>query len=51
MSVGRADVTIKGKTESRFGTFADFVIAGYVGGSIIEGSTAVYYKLRIISAF
>lgn len=41
MSVGRADVTIKGKTESRFGTFADFVIAGYVGGSIIEG-TEIY---------
>lgn len=38
MSVGRADVTIKGKTESRFGTFADFVLAGYIGGSIIEGS-------------
>ena len=33
MSVGRADVTIKGKTQSRFGTFADFVIAGYIGGS------------------
>ena len=38
MSVGRADVTIKGVTESKFGTFADFVIAGYVGGSILEGS-------------
>lgn len=38
MSVGRADVTIKGKTESRFGTFADFVLAGYVGGSVIEAS-------------
>lgn len=37
MSVGRADVTIKGKTQSRFGTFADFVIAGYIGGSILEG--------------
>ena len=37
MSVGRADVTINGITESRFGTFADFVIAGYVGGSTLEG--------------
>lgn len=37
MSVGRADVTVNGKTESRFGTFADFVIAGYVTGSILEG--------------
>lgn len=38
MSVGRADVTIKGNTESRFGTFADFLIAGYVAGSVIEGN-------------
>lgn len=38
MSVGRADVTINGITESRFGTFADFVIAGYIGGSTLEGS-------------
>ena len=38
MSVGRANVTIKGNTESRFGTFADFLIAGYVAGSIIEGN-------------
>lgn len=38
MSVGRANVTINGVTESRFGTFADFVIAGYVGGSVLEGS-------------
>lgn len=38
MSVGRADVTIKGVTESRFGTFADFILAGYIGGSILEGS-------------
>ena len=37
MSVGRADVTIKGVTESRFGTFADFVLAGYIGGSVLEG--------------
>lgn len=41
MSVGRADVTIKGVTESRFGTFADFVIAGYVGGSVLEGSEII----------
>lgn len=41
MSVGRADVTINGVTESRFGTFADFVIAGYVGGSILEGSEII----------
>lgn len=41
MSVGRADVTIKGVTESRFGTFADFVIAGYVGGSTLEGSMII----------
>ncbi|NBI93103.1 hypothetical protein D3Z45_21650 [Lachnospiraceae bacterium] len=41
MSVGRADVTIKGQTESRFGTFADFVLAGYIGGSTIEG-TEIY---------
>ena len=41
MSVGRADVTINGVTESRFGTFADFVIAGYIGGSVIEG-TEIY---------
>lgn len=37
MSVGRADVTIKGIKESYFGTFADFVLAGYIGGSILEG--------------
>lgn len=37
MSVGRADVTINGITESRFGTFADFVIAGYIAGSTLEG--------------
>lgn len=41
MSVGRADVTINGITESRFGTFADFVIAGYVGGSVLEGSEII----------
>lgn len=38
MSVGRADVTINGITESRFGTFADFVMAGYIAGSILEGN-------------
>ncbi len=36
-SVGRADVTIRGEKTSRFGTFADFVIAGYIGGSTLEG--------------
>jgi len=41
MSVGRADVTINGITESRFGTFADFVIAGYVGSSVLEGSEII----------
>lgn len=41
MSVGRADVTIKGVTESRFGTFADFLIAGYVGGSVLEGDEII----------
>lgn len=41
MSVGRADVTINGVTESRFGTFADFVIAGYVGGSTLEGDEII----------
>lgn len=41
MSVGRANVTINGVTESRFGTFADFVIAGYVGGSVLEGSEII----------
>ena len=41
MSVGRANVTINGVTESKFGTFADFVIAGYIGGSVIEG-TEIY---------
>lgn len=46
MSVGRADVTINGITESRFGTFADFVIAGYVGGSILEGSEMIGGTLK-----
>lgn len=41
MSVGRADVTIKGVTESRFGTYADFLIAGYVGGSVLEGDEII----------
>ena len=41
MSVGRADVTIKGVTESHFGTFADFVLAGYIGGSTIEGDEII----------
>lgn len=41
MSVGRADVTINGVTESRFGTFADFIIAGYIGGSTVEGSEII----------
>lgn len=41
MSVGRADVTINGITESRFGTFADFVVAGYVGGSTLEGDEII----------
>lgn len=41
MSVGRAEVTIKGVTESKFGTFADFVIAGYIGGSILEGDEII----------
>ena len=41
MSVGRADVTINGKTESRFGTFADFVIAGYIAGSTLEGDEII----------
>lgn len=41
MSVGRANVTINGVTESRFGTFADFVIAGYIGGSILEGDEII----------
>ena len=35
MSVGRA--TVKG--ESKFGTFADFVVAGYIGASQLEGGT------------
>lgn len=46
MSVGRADVTISGKTESRFGTFADFVIAGYVGGSLLEGDDIIGGTLK-----
>lgn len=46
MSVGRADVTIGGKTESRFGTFADFVIAGYVGGSLLEGDDIIGGTLK-----
>ncbi|MCR2050381.1 phage tail protein [Acetatifactor muris] len=41
MSVGRTTVTIKGVTESRFGTFADFVIAGYIGGSVLEGDEII----------
>lgn len=41
MSVGRADVKINGKTESYFGTFADFVIAGYIGGSTLEGDDII----------
>lgn len=41
MAVGRTDVTIEGVTESRFGVFADFVIAGYVGGSTVEGSKII----------
>ncbi|MCM1189325.1 MAG: phage tail protein [bacterium] len=41
MSVGRADVTIKGVTQSRFGTFADFLIAGYIAGSVIEGTEII----------
>lgn len=41
MSVGRADVTVKGVTESRFGTFADFILAGYVGGSTVEGTEII----------
>ena len=35
MAVGRAKV----KEESRFGVFADFVIAGYIAASTIEGGT------------
>ena len=46
MSVGRADVTINGITESRFGTFADFVIAGYVGGSTLEGDEILGGTIR-----
>lgn len=41
MSVGRADVTIKGIKSSHFGTFADFVLAGYIGGSTIEGDEII----------
>ena len=41
MSVGRADVTIRGVTESKFGTFADFMVAGYIGGSLIEGDEII----------
>ncbi len=46
MSVGRADVSMPSinsqgqlvyTTESKFGVFADFVIAGYIGGSLIVG--------------
>lgn len=37
MAVGRADVN----GESRFGVFADFVIAGYIAASTIEGSKIV----------
>lgn len=37
MAVGRADVN----GESRFGVFADFVIAGYVAGSTVEGSKII----------
>ena len=37
MAVGRA--TVKG--ESRFGVFADFVIAGYIAGSTIEGNQII----------
>lgn len=46
MSVGRADVTINGVTESRFGTFADFVIAGYVGGCTLEGDEIIGGTLK-----
>ncbi len=46
MSVGRADVTIKGAKESRFGTFADFVIAGYIGGSTLEGDEIYGGKIQ-----
>lgn len=46
MSVGRADVTINGVTESRFGTFADFVIAGYVGGCTLEGDEIIGGTIR-----
>ena len=35
MSVGRADI----KGESKFGTFADFVVAGYIAASQLEGGT------------
>ena len=45
MSVGRGDVsypiiqnnTVSFVTRSMFGTYADFIIAGYVGGSMIVG--------------
>ena len=37
MAVGRADVN----GESRFGVFADFVIAGYIAGSTIEGNRII----------
>jgi hypothetical protein len=46
MSVGRADVTIKGVTASRFGTFADFVLAGYVGASVVEGDEIIGGTIR-----
>lgn len=41
MAVGRADVN----GESRFGVFADFVIAGYIAGSTIEGNNTVKNNL------
>lgn len=41
MSVGRAEVTIKGMTQSVFGTFADFLIAGYIAGSVVEGTEII----------
>lgn len=37
MAVGRADVN----GESRFGVFADFCIAAYIAGSIIEGNEII----------
>ncbi len=35
MAVGRGEVN----GESRFGVFADFIVSGYIAGSIIEGGT------------